>query len=112
MESLVKKMEILATISILPKSCSDSVSNKFHVHPQWGEWLKVPDLGEMRSIISGHVPVINGKPIFKAFQQKPDEAKKSNLTEASEGVFFLKVHMYYADERLRARTHPANDCGI
>lgn len=38
MESLVKKMEILATISIFPKSCSDSVSNKFHVHK---EWLKV-----------------------------------------------------------------------
>lgn len=34
----------------------------------------------MSSILGGHVPVIHGKPIFKAFQQKPDEAKKSNLT--------------------------------
>lgn len=85
MESLVKKMEILATISIFPKSCSDSVSVKFHVHK---DGLS-PHLGEMRSILDGHVPVIHGKPILKAFQYKPDEAKKSNLNLRQKG-FFLK----------------------
>lgn len=85
MESLVKKMEILATISIFPKSCSDFISAKFHL-------LKdglSPHLGEMRSILGGHVPIIHGKPIFKAFQHEPDEAKKSNLTWRQSG-FLLK----------------------
>lgn len=34
MESLVKKMEILATISIFPKSYGDSVNKKLHVHKE------------------------------------------------------------------------------
>lgn len=63
MESLVKKMEILATISIFPKSCSDSMSAKFRVH----KGVLASHLGEMRSIFGSHVPIIHGKPIVETF---------------------------------------------
>lgn len=75
MESLVKKMEILATISISPKSCSDSMSAKFRVHKD----RLASHLSEMRSIFGRHVPIIHGKPIVETLQHKPDKAKKSNL---------------------------------
>lgn len=75
MESLVKKMEILATISISPKSCSDSMSAKFRVHKDG----LASHLGEMRSILGSHVPIVHAKPILETFQHNPDETKKSNL---------------------------------
>lgn len=98
MESLVKNMEILATISIFPKSCSDSMSTQFHVHKN----RSAAHLGKMRSILGGHVPIIHGKSIVEAFQNNPDETKKSNLKKCQK--FFHLKDLNCA--------HPGNDCGI
>lgn len=76
MESLVKNMEILATISNFPKNYGHNffLANKSLV-PQVAD----ADLGKSRAILSRNIPQIYANTILKELDQNPGEPKETKL---------------------------------